>query len=196
MAQDRATGSPTAPQTGTAIAEAGRPRRLVDPCRLFLALWPSADEQAQLLAYLRQWSWPAGSAPVRADRLHLTLHFIGSVERRRLAELRTGLRVPLNPFELGLTRPESWPRGLIVLRAAPLTEPLQQLHASLSEALHSLGLPPETRRFRPHVTLARRAAGAIPPLATPDLDWRIDSYALVESLPGAADGYRIRQHYA
>ncbi len=169
--------------------------------RLFLALWPAAGEHAQLLQYQQQWSWPRGASPVRPERLHLTLHFIGPLERRRIAAVSSGLRVPFMPFTLQLSHAEVWPRGLVVLRASALPAPLAQLHAELGRALQALALPVEARAFRPHVTLARRAAGAtLPATATPPaawpLCWPVDGYVLVESLPGAGGGYRILRRYA
>jgi 2'-5' RNA ligase len=71
--------------------------------RLFLALWPDAGEYAQLLRHLQQYAWPRGASPVKPDRLHLTLHFIGQVARQRLAELGDGLQVAMTPFELDQT---------------------------------------------------------------------------------------------
>ena len=165
------------------------------PCRLFLALWPETDERAQLLDYLQQWSWPRGCAPVSPARLHLTLHFIGAVERQRLAAVSGALQVPMTPFELTLSRAEIWPRGLVVLHAAPVPDALIQLHARLGAALRGLGLPLERRHFRPHLTLARRAAGTLLPSAAPALRWQVSSYVLVESMPGDGGGYHIRARY-
>jgi predicted component of type VI protein secretion system len=83
-----------------------------------------------------------------------------------------------------------WPRGLVVLRATSPAAALQQLHGRLGEALQALGLSLEKRRFRPHVTLARRAAGSHATPRRVELRWQVSSYTLVESLAGAAGGYR------
>jgi len=55
--------------------------------------------------------------------------------------------------------------------------------------LKRLALPVDTRPFRPHVTLARRAAGATPALDGPAISWAIDRYALMESTLGVNGGY-------
>ncbi|HRF13405.1 MAG TPA: RNA 2',3'-cyclic phosphodiesterase [Candidatus Accumulibacter phosphatis] len=163
--------------------------------RLFLALWPAPAENSALLGYQQQWLWPKRSSPVPTERLHLTLHFIGAVERLRLETVGAGLQVTMTPFELHLTQAAIWPRGLAVLQASAIPEALKELHCRLGEALQALALPVESRPFRPHVTLARRAAGTIAPAAAPALLWQIGSYVLVESLPGATGGYRIRRRY-
>ncbi|HMW55862.1 MAG TPA: RNA 2',3'-cyclic phosphodiesterase [Accumulibacter sp.] len=164
--------------------------------RLFLALWPAHAENSALLGYQQQWLWPKGSSPVPAERLHLTLHFIGPVERSRLEAVNAGLQVAMTPFELHLTQAAIWPRGLAVLQASTVPEALKELHCRLGKALQALALPVESRPFRPHVTLARRAAGSIAPSAAPALLWQIDSYVLVESLPNAAGGYLIQRSYS
>ena len=47
--------------------------------RLFLALWPSATIRGQLRERRDAWQWPRGARPVHADKLHLTLHFLGGM---------------------------------------------------------------------------------------------------------------------
>jgi len=163
--------------------------------RLFLALWPAPSERALLVDHLQQWSWPKGASLVAHDRLHLTLHFIGSLERARLTEVSAALQVPVQPFRLLLTRAEVWPHGVAVLRATTIPEQLTRLRAHLSQALGELKLPLETRRWRPHVTLARRATGAVVPLDSQPLCWWVGGYVLVESLIGGAGGYRLQRHY-
>lgn len=164
--------------------------------RLFLALWPDADEQAALVRYRTPWAFPPGSSPIRAERLHMTLHFIGQVDRRHLNEVSDGLAVPLEPFAIDFSRAEIWPRGLAVLPVTETPSELRQLHARLGDALRRLELPVEKRGFRPHVTLARRVAGTVPPSDDPQLRWQVSDYSLVESLRGSSGGYRIVRHYA
>lgn len=163
--------------------------------RLFLALWPRQEERAELARYLAAWIWPRGSSPVKDERLHLTLHFIGQAARERLPAIRVALQTSIEPFALTFTRAETWPRGLVVLSANDTPAALAQLHATLADSLRRLGLPVETRRFRPHVTLARCAGGAAPPAHPPRLCWQIDHYLLVESILGHGGGYRIVEQY-
>jgi 2'-5' RNA ligase len=154
--------------------------------RLFLALWPPAPVHAALVQHQRDWSWPAGAARVAPERLHITLHFLGAVAGERLEALRPALAVPFEPFVLSLqeARARVWPGGLAVLEMdAPPA--LERLHARLGRAVEALGLPVETRSFRPHVTLARKAAGARPAPSPPAPTWHArDGYALVRSTPG------------
>jgi 2'-5' RNA ligase len=162
--------------------------------RLFIALWPATTTQRALRHWLRDWTWPAHAAVVDPARLHLTLHFLGTVPEPRLEALRAALTLPARnvaPFALRFDRVEHWPRGLVVLGLREVPEPLQALHAGLADALRALQLPVETRPFRPHVTLARKAAGAIAPASAPAIRWPVRGFALVQS----ADGYRTLQDY-
>lgn len=168
------------------MSTAADPKAVEPPLRLFLALWPDAATRRGLAAWRDAFGWPRAAAPVPDERLHLTLHFIGNVAAARLPELGAGLRVPVTPFELCLDEAVVWPHGLAVLGARRPSDRLAALHAALAGALVRLGLPVEQRAFRPHVTLARRAAGARPDAGVPPVHWAVQGYCLVQS----ADGYR------
>ncbi|MFC5522326.1 RNA 2',3'-cyclic phosphodiesterase [Polaromonas jejuensis] len=164
--------------------------------RLFLALWPDQRVREALAHGREAWTWPAGVAWMPPQMLHLTLHFIGPVAVQRLPQLRPSLAVPFTPFSLRLDRPELWRHGIAVLRPEAPAPGLLDLHAALREALCRLALPTEERAFDPHVTLARRAGRALPPPATPPIDWRVEGYALAASMRDAPGDYRILQRYA
>jgi RNA 2',3'-cyclic 3'-phosphodiesterase len=160
--------------------------------RLFVALWPDAGVRSALVAAAAQWDWNAGAAQVNPAQLHLTLHFLGEVVRERLPELRRALVVSFAPFPLRLSRPTLWPAGIAVLEPERVPAALADLHAALGNSLRRLALPTEGRAFRPHVTLARRAAASGPPSRCPPVDWPVQAFALVESRPGT--GYSVVQH--
>ena len=159
--------------------------------RLFLTLWPDDAVRAALAAQRDRWQWPRGATPVASARLHLTLHFIGDVARERIAPLCAALAAPFRPFELTLGVPRLWPHGIAVLEPLTLAPALVTLQRDLGAALTAAGLAPEARPFRPHVTLARRAAGAMCPADGPLLQWRVGHYALMESTPGPTGGYTL-----
>jgi RNA 2',3'-cyclic 3'-phosphodiesterase len=164
-----------------------------DTTRLFLALWPDGAVRDRLRAWRDAWTWPRGATPVHTDKLHLTLHFLGNLPAARLPGLLDGVQVPVAPFDLQLGRAALWHNGIAVLEPHSEPQALLDLHARLSDALLALGLTPEARTYRPHVTMARRANGAGVPASGPAIDWRIRDYALVESRPG---GYIVLKKYA
>lgn len=159
--------------------------------RLFIALWPDPGIRAELAAWRDGWTWPRQAAPVRSERLHATLHFIGDVPDDRLPELRAALHVPFTPFTLELGHCALWPHGIAVLEPGSVPEPLLKLHESLGQALARLALPVDARPYRPHVTMARRAAGAVPPASGPAIRWPVGHYALMSS----GDAYATLQRY-
>jgi len=165
------------------------------PLRLFLALWPDAATRAGLAAWQHCWAWPPRAAPVKPERLHLTLHFLGDVPAVRLPALLAGLELPFEAFALPFGCAELWPGGIAVLRPHHTPPALLRLHAALGDALRRLDLPVESRPLRAHVTLARRAAGATRPDHGPELDWPVATgFVLVRSLPGGA-GYRLLRRF-
>ncbi|MGQ0660610.1 RNA 2',3'-cyclic phosphodiesterase [Sphingosinicella sp.] len=101
------------------------------------------------------------------DQLHLTLRFIGEVDRRQAEDVHAALdAIRQPPFEIALSgvgffdqrgRPETVWAGV----APP--EPLVALHRKVDQALVRVGLEPERRAYIPHITLARlhRAAGPV-----------------------------------
>ena len=165
--------------------------------RLFIALWPDDAVRTDLAAWRDAWTWPRSATPVRTERLHLTLHFIGGVERERVPELADALRVPFDRFEIRFGRAVMWPHGIAVLEPDSVPAALLELHAALGGVLQRLSLPLDERPYRPHVTLARRAGAAVAPQQGPAIAWTIDRFALMESTLGPDGGYTaIRQFQA
>jgi len=148
--------------------------------RLFTALWPDEATRAALARCRDGWRWGAAAAPEPTERLHLTLHFIGSVPEARVGALLEGLRVPCPRFGLRLESVRRWPNGIALLAPKVVPRELIDLHAALGDRLRGLGFATESRRYEPHVTLARHAGGSALPGPTP-VDWQVDGYVLVES---------------
>jgi 2'-5' RNA ligase len=166
-----------------------------DTSRLFIALWPDPRVRAVLREWRDSWEWPKSASPVRTEQLHVTLHFLGNIPRLRVPELVQGIGVRFAPFKLEFGHPEVWHGGIAVLAPDAVPEPLLALHGALSEALERLGLTPEARLYRPHVTLARRAGSALAPIQGPPIRWKVKGYALMESKVGDGAEYGIVQAY-
>ena len=165
------------------------------PLRLFLALWPSAAVAAALQARAQAWNWSAGARRTHPERLHITLHFIGAVPAADVPPLQQALRVPWAGCELLLDHEEVWPGGIAVLEASHVPQPMAQLHAALAQRLEEHALPVEARRYRPHVTFARKAQGSRGPAACDPIRWTCGpDYLLVQSLPGGR-GYVPLQRF-
>jgi RNA 2',3'-cyclic 3'-phosphodiesterase len=93
------------------------------------------------------------------DDLHLTLRFIGAVEHSAFYEIGEALaHVSLPPFELRLAGIGQFPpRGPLrqLWIGVSANAGLDRLRRRIDRCVLEAGLPPERRKFVPHVTLAR-----------------------------------------
>jgi 2'-5' RNA ligase len=92
------------------------------------------------------------------EQLHLTLRFIGEIDRPLAEDLAAALAAIHAPaFELrisGVGRFKQRSSGALWAGVEPRA-PLAALAAKIERACLSAGLDPERRAFHPHVTLAR-----------------------------------------
>jgi 2'-5' RNA ligase len=152
--------------------------------RLFVALRPSTTTRRHCLDAIA--GGPPGWAWQREDQLHVTLRFIGEVERRRADDIAAALvsiRAPA--VELGLHGVgffDQGPRGVLFARAIP-RDPLAALHKKVDRALVLAGMEPDRRAFLPHITLARRRRAATEPSA-----W-LEAHAALSAPPEPIDQF-------
>lgn len=131
--------------------------------RLFVAIRPPSpmrDALIDLMDGVRNARWQDD------EQLHLTLRFIGEVDRHCAADVAAALGSIHHPaFELALKGVGNFSRrGRAHALWAGVTpeEELRSLQKKIERALQSAGLPPEHRAFHPHVTLARLGGSAGP----------------------------------
>ncbi len=124
--------------------------------RLFVGL-PLPEELRIRLAGLCAGVPGARWEPV--ENFHLTLRFIGEVELGQAEDIDGQLaRLHMPSFAVTLATvdhfgPAEKARALYV--GVERSEPLVRLQAKIENALQRMGLEAETRKFVPHVTLAR-----------------------------------------
>ncbi len=182
---------------GAAALEEG-PRAEVGPgLRAFFGLPVPETQRKHLELYLAACTAKAPEFRwTPASNLHLTVRFIGSIERSvvdgiadRLAELR------LPGFELELGEVGTFKRGPLVrvvwLQVRAGANEARELAAQVEAECGRAGLVPEARPFQPHLTLARARArdGSVlqSPPAPPDLPpWQADELILYSSHLGRA----------
>lgn len=153
--------------------------------RLFLALWPDPGLQRAIERAAREAVRETGGRPVPAENLHITVLFVGSVERERRHCLEQALaaRGDLRAFTLELDRLGYWRRPRVLwLAPTHVPEALEELAAALRAAASGCGLATESRPLRPHLTLARKARRRGDAQALGEaLCWPVDRYCLVRS---------------
>lgn len=129
--------------------------------RLFVGLRPPRPIRAQLLGLMggvigARWQGDA--------QLHITLRFIGEVERPIAEDLAIALsNVHYPPIEValdGVGQFDSRGRPNALWAGLRPHDALAGLHRKVDQALVRCGLPPEGRAYLPHITLARMNASA------------------------------------
>ncbi|MCU1334979.1 MAG: 2-5 ligase [Bryobacterales bacterium] len=128
--------------------------------RLFTAIDIPPDVKTRLAALLDRLRPLAKLHWIPLEKLHITTKFIGEWPEERLDDLKRALSAITNsaPVEIAIRR-LGWlpnPRSARVLYAGvEAGEALTALAADTERAMQGIGVAPDDRIYRPHVTLAR-----------------------------------------
>ena len=158
--------------------------------RLFIAIRPPPPIRALLLGAM---GGVAGARWQRDDQLHLTLRFIGEVDRHGRDDLDAALAAIRHPaFDIAVQGLGTFDhRGRIDTLWAGVAPhaPLRILHNKVDQAVLRAGIPPDRRQFAPHITLARlnRSSGPVDAMLRMRGDlsspvFRVDQFRLYESV--------------
>lgn len=154
--------------------------------RLFFALRPQLPQRAAIQAATAPLARRLGGRPVPADDLHLTLCFLGQVPAEDVDALAAAAgRIEPLALDLVIDRIDLWRRSRVLcLLPAPSNAlaPVGRLAAELTAACRAIGLAPDDKPFRAHVTVAR----GLPAQALREQAWPMD---LPEPLAFSADGF-------
>jgi 2'-5' RNA ligase len=161
----------------------------VQTARVFFALWPGDLTRTGFAQAARDAAHTCGGRPVPEHNLHATLVFLGSVAATRLAELATlaaGVARSKRavPFELEFERVEYWQKPRVLVATATASAGVAAagvLARALLEATLGAGFDPDSKPFRPHITIARKVGKltGVPEMRRVRLAF--NSFALVES---------------
>lgn len=145
-----------------------------------------------------------GARWVAPENLHITLRFIGEVERAHADEIDQALmRVHAPPLDIELRDAGAFGSGRrarILWAGVVRTPALCDLKARIDAALGATGIDPDDRKFSPHITLARfnnasmnsvnrHAAGLAPAVAG---QFSATEFVLFESRLGSAGAHYQR----
>ncbi len=152
--------------------------------RLFFALWPEESVRKALVAAMEPMKPKLAAQWIRPANLHITLAFLGDVEAERVgAAYAAADAVSSSGFELSLDTLAHWrkPQILCLSPSAPVPI-LERFTAELAGQLQTAGFTLDKRPYRPHLTLARKAASlpADAHLERP-IPWKSNAFVLVES---------------
>jgi 2'-5' RNA ligase len=113
----------------------------------------------------------------------MTLVFLGQVADNQLACITDAANaIKASTFSLQLDFTGYWPRPKIIWAGPKVTpEPLSQLVFDLNQNLNVCGFEPERRKYKPHVTLYRKASKLDPALIESPISWHAQDFVLAVS---------------
>jgi 2'-5' RNA ligase len=172
--------------------------------RLFIGIRPSVPVREALIDTMEALEGARWQAD---EQLHLTLRFIGEVERPVANDLAAALAsIAWPPFELVVESVSYFERkGAPTAIWARISHApaLEGLRKKVERACDLAGLGRETRRFTPHITIARLSRHHTGPLA-PWLSrhsglhatWQVEEFILFEShLLASGAHYEVAANY-
>ena len=109
---------------------------------------------------------------VKGGNIHLTLRFLGDIDEDQAARIIDMLGreyAPVRPFVLQVRGVGAFPNArrpsVLWVGCEPSEGPLERVQQAAETAARAVGLAPEAKAFRPHLTIARvkdwRAAGPV-----------------------------------
>lgn len=135
-----------------------------DDIRAFLAIQLPYDVTTALghLADQVSQAKVSGLKPVRPENIHLTLKFFRNINARQvdsIVESVTQTVKNVRPFSLRLGSVGAYPNNrsprVLWVGLDGDVAPLQDVHRRIETALGQVAIEPDTREFRPHLTIAR-----------------------------------------
>jgi len=158
----------------------------VNTKRLFFALWPDNRQRERLRDPINSVAKTVEGRAVDRRNWHVTLAFIGAFPENRIPYLLERAKdIYVLPFRLNFDRLEYWARPRVAsLSAATVPEELQELVDSLNLVISDLGLTPEDRNYRPHITVVRNARSFTTERLTQRVATEWSGFELMESVSG------------
>jgi RNA 2',3'-cyclic 3'-phosphodiesterase len=156
--------------------------------RLFFALGCSPALRKTISHWRTSLSLRTGR-PVPAANFHLTLLFLGAVDKALIPGVcaaASNIRLPGKSLTLCLDRLEVWRKsGVLVLGPSDACADLMRLAYALEQAMLAFGRAKEDMEFRPHLTLVRDYRLPVPEaVSPPEFVLRADRFTLYESHKG------------
>ena len=165
--------------------------------RLFFAFWPEESEKEEMATAVRHAVISCRGRPVPPPYYHVTLAFLGSVPLDKLQALEClaeGISlVPRRlPIQLTFERIEYWKKAALICATGEPSPDAEQLAGVFKSKLVEAGFTPDLKRFRPHVTVARKVPPGNHGETVEPVRWNFTSCALVDShATGAGSSYSI-----
>ena len=162
--------------------------------RAFVAVIPPGDVLDRLEGFVARLRPLALFKWTTREQWHITLHFLGEAPKAKVEALANALeKMEMGkPFNVRLNRAGGFPKfaqsRALWLGGDGGNENLTALAGRVERVAVASGFSPETKKYTPHLTLARLREAAPLPLGlaealaeVPTLAWRCEGFFLVKS---------------
>jgi 2'-5' RNA ligase len=161
-------------------------KRKSSSSRLFLGLWPDDNERRQVKKLQDKIGLDAGlntASVVKLENLHITLHFLGDVNKSDTLMLLASLdKVSSGPVDLTLDKFGYFSKPKILwIGCTEAPQALFELVKSTKCCVRSVMKNYHQKNFIPHITLFRKASRLPELREMPHINLKFDSFALIES---------------
>lgn len=150
--------------------------------RLFFALWPDEATRAKI-DQLNNTLICNRLKKTRADNLHITLAFMGSIDETTVQAIKQQIpHITAQPITIVFDQLTSWSNASILcLTSSQQPQQIIDLVEQLKIVIEEQGVELDSRLYTAHVTLARRAQ-LNPTIALEPICWQAINFVLVESV--------------
>jgi RNA 2',3'-cyclic 3'-phosphodiesterase len=155
-----------------------------ETARLFFAIQPVSAIQIALSRMARKAAASERNGRcVKPENIHLTILFLGDVELDRVDSLREiAGSVTAQSFSLSIQGTLFWKKNRIVMaRVDHYPTALFTLVDALKTALIAAGFSCEERKYKPHITLIRKAGAHLPVQLEKPIQWDVSDWLLLQS---------------
>ncbi|MCH9643997.1 MAG: RNA 2',3'-cyclic phosphodiesterase [Gammaproteobacteria bacterium] len=141
---------------------------------------------------------------VKANNFHVTLRYLGYVKPEKITDFSQVLHEKLNgiaKFSININKILRFPNdhSRIIAGRCDLSAALTELFARLNSQVLQLGISPDAREFKPHITLGRTKSTSLAtfePMKIADYLIEVTEVLLYESRPGQfGNDYHILERY-
>jgi 2'-5' RNA ligase len=101
---------------------------------------------------------------VKPENIHITMRFLGNIQPQMVERIHREMeKISFDSFQVEIRKVGAFPRirnpRVIWVGIQTNVDKLASISQQLESHLNSLGFPPESKAFRPHITLARVRTG-------------------------------------
>ncbi|MDX1811704.1 MAG: RNA 2',3'-cyclic phosphodiesterase [Gammaproteobacteria bacterium] len=152
--------------------------------RIFFSVTPDDDALSRIVKLQKEYS-DSKCRLIPPDNIHITLLFIGNVDPQLLDCIKSSAdKVLQHSFKLKLNYVSQFKRsGILWLGNKEDNENITELYDTLYANVSNCSVTLEKRRFKPHLTLARKFYSHVSQNDIPPITTRVSQFHLMQTIP-------------